>query len=317
MWARMLVFIKSETYHGELIKLREMYMFSGSIVALVTPLDTTGEVDYASLKTLVDYHVNAGTDGIVAVGTTGESATLSVEEHVKVVMKTLEFADGRIPVIAGTGANATHEAITFSKLFHDSGVAGCLSVTPYYNKPTQEGLFLHYKAISEATDLPQILYNVPGRTAVDMLPETVARLSEFDNIVAIKDATGDLSRIKKTRELCGKDFIQLSGDDVSGLDFVAAGGHGVISVTSNVAAADMANMFKLALAGNIEEARVINERLMPLHTNLFVESNPIPVKWAVHKLGLMKHGDIRLPLTTLSEAAQPQVAKALAEACVL
>ncbi|MDV5172390.1 4-hydroxy-tetrahydrodipicolinate synthase [Photobacterium rosenbergii] len=292
-------------------------MFSGSMVALITPLDEAGEVDYASLASLVEYHIAAGTDAIVAVGTTGESATLTVDEHVKVVLKTLEYAQGRIPVIAGTGANATHEAITFSKLFSGTGVAGCLTVTPYYNKPTQEGLYQHFKAIAEATDLPQILYNVPGRTAVDLLPETVARLAKIENIVGIKDATADLSRVQKTRELCGEDFIQLSGDDATGLDFVAKGGHGVISVTANVAAADMAQMFKLALSGQMDAAIDINQRLMPLHKQLFVESNPIPVKWAAHQLGLVSHGTLRLPLTELSESAQPAVAEALKDANVL
>lgn len=292
-------------------------MFSGSMVALITPLGEAGEVDYASLANLVEYHIAAGTDAIVAVGTSGESATLTVDEHVKVVLKTLEYAKGRIQVLAGTGANATHEAIIFSKLFSGTGVAGCLTVTPYYNKPTQEGLYQHYKAIAEATDLPQILYNVPGRTAVDLLPETVARLAKFENIVGIKDATGDLSRVKKTRELCGEDFIQLSGDDATGLDFVAQGGHGVITVTANIAAADMATMFKLALSGQFEAAQKINARLMPLHKDLFVESNPIPVKWAAHQLGLIKHGYLRLPLTELSESAHPVVLQALKDANVL
>ncbi|MGF1878184.1 4-hydroxy-tetrahydrodipicolinate synthase [Photobacterium frigidiphilum] len=292
-------------------------MFSGSMVALITPLGEAGEVDYASLANLVEYHIAAGTDAIVAVGTSGESATLTVDEHVKVVLKTLEYAKGRIQVLAGTGANATHEAIIFSKLFSGTGVAGCLTVTPYYNKPTQEGLYQHYKAIAEATDLPQLLYNVPGRTAVDLLPETVARLAKFENIVGIKDATGDLSRVKKTRELCGEDFIQLSGDDATGLDFVALGGHGVISVTANIAAADMATMFKLALSGQFEAAQKINARLMPLHKDLFVESNPIPVKWAAHQLGLIKHGYLRLPLTELSESAHPVVLQALKDANVL
>lgn len=292
-------------------------MFSGSMVALITPLDDAGEVDYASLASLVEYHIAAGTDAIVAMGTTGESATLTVDEHVKVVLKTLEYAQGRIPVLAGTGANATHEAITFSKLFSGSGIAGCLTVTPYYNKPTQEGLYQHFKAIAEATDLPQVLYNVPGRTGVDLQPETVARLAKIENIVGIKDATGDLPRVKKTRELCGDDFIQLSGDDETGLDFVAEGGHGVISVTANIAANDMAMMFKLALSGNFAAANEINQRLMPLHKQLFVESNPIPVKWAAHQLGLIQHGHLRLPLTELSESAQPVVMAALKDANVL
>lgn len=291
-------------------------MFSGSIVALVTPFNADGEVDFDSLKKLVEHHVAAGSDGLVAVGTTGESSTLTIEEHVKVVNKVVEFADGRIPVIAGTGANATHESVLFSRLLNGSGIAGCLSVTPYYNKPTQEGLYQHYKAIAEVSNVPQILYNVPGRTAVDLLPETVARLSEIENIVALKDATGDLDRIAIHRELCGEDFILLSGDDLTGLEFVKRGGDGVISVTNNVAAADMATMFKLAKEGKFAEAEAINERLMPLHKNLFVESNPIPVKWAVHKMGLIAEGGLRLPLTELSEPAQPVVAQAMTEACI-
>ena len=291
-------------------------MFSGSIVALVTPFNLDGEVDFDSLKKLVDHHVAAGSDGLVAVGTTGESSTLTIEEHVKVVNKIVEFADGRIPVIAGTGANATHESVLFSRLLNGSGIVGCLSVTPYYNKPTQEGLYQHYKAIAEVSDVPQILYNVPGRTAVDLLPETVARLSKIENIVALKDATGDLERIAIHRELCGEDFILLSGDDLTGLEFVKRGGDGVISVTNNVAAVDMAKMFKLAKEGKFEEAEIINERLMPLHKNLFVESNPIPVKWAVHKLGLISEGGLRLPLTELSAEQQPTVAQAMTEACI-
>ncbi len=292
-------------------------MFSGSIVALVTPFNHSGEVDYDSLKKLVDYHVDAGSSGIVAVGTTGESATLTVEEHVKVVSKVVEYAAGRIPVIAGTGANATHEAVLFSRLLNDSGVAGCLSVTPYYNKPTQEGLYQHYKAIAEVSEIPVILYNVPGRTAVDLLPETVGRLSKLDKIVGIKDATGDLDRVAQLRELCGPDFVLLSGDDATGLDFVKLGGHGVISVTNNIAAADMATMFQLAAQGEFEQAEAINERLMPLHKHLFIESSPIPVKWAAHQLGLIEQGDLRLPLTVLSEAAQPIVTQAMRDAGLL
>ncbi|PMK04986.1 4-hydroxy-tetrahydrodipicolinate synthase [Vibrio sp. 10N.261.55.A7] len=288
-------------------------MFSGSIVALITPFNSNGEVDYISLKKLVDFHVDAGSDGLVAVGTTGESATLTVEEHVKVVKKAVEFADGRIQIIAGTGANATHESVTFSRLLNNSGISGCLSVTPYYNKPTQEGLYQHYKAIAEVSDVPQILYNVPGRTAVDLLPETVARLSKIDNIVALKDATGDLDRVKIHRELCGEDFILLSGDDSTGLDFVRLGGHGVISVTNNIAAADMSKMFRLAAEGKWEEAEVINNRLMPLHKDLFVESSPIPVKWAAHKMGLIAEGNLRLPLTVLSESLQPTVSQAMTD----
>ncbi|USD65947.1 4-hydroxy-tetrahydrodipicolinate synthase [Vibrio sp. SCSIO 43136] len=289
-------------------------MFSGSLVALVTPFNQEGEVDYDSLKKLVEYHIDAGTDGIVAVGTTGESATLTIEEHVKVVQKCVEYAADRVQIIAGTGANATHESVTFSRLLQGSGITGVLSVTPYYNKPSQEGLYQHYKAIAEVSDVPIILYNVPGRTAVDLLPETVARLAKIENIVALKDATGDLSRIALHRELCGEDFILLSGDDASGLEFVKQGGHGVISVTANVAAKDMANMFKLALAGEFEQAQVIDQRLMALHKNLFIESSPTPVKWVALELGLINYGGLRLPLLELTEASQPVVRQAMADA---
>jgi len=289
-------------------------MFSGSIVALLTPFTSDGEVDFDSLKKLVEFHVESGTDGIVAVGTTGESATLTVEEHVKVVNKVVEYAAGRLWVIAGTGANATHEAVTFSRLLNDSGIDGVLSVTPYYNKPTQEGLYQHYKAIAEVSEVPVILYNVPGRTAVDLLPETVARLSKLDKIVALKDATGDLERVAIHRELCGEDFVLLSGDDATGLEFVRLGGAGVISVSNNVAAKEMADLFRLAKQGKFEEAAEIDNRLTLLHKNLFVESSPIPVKWAAHKMGLIAEGDLRLPLVELSEDAKPLVTEALTQA---
>ena len=290
-----------------------MPLFHGSIVALVTPM-THGEVNYTELKNLVDYHVKSGTHAIVSVGTTGESTTLSIDENVKVIKKTVEFADGRIPVIAGTGSNATSEAITLTKLLTNSGVAGCLSVVPYYNKPTQEGMYLHYKAIAESTDLPQILYNVPGRTGSDLKPETIARLSKIENIVGVKEATGDLSRLPLIKQLAGEDFIFLSGDDATGLEAMKLGAQGVISVTNNVAAADMAKMCELALAGKFEEAEAINQRLMVLHHDLFIEANPIPVKWAAYKLGLISEPNLRLPLTTLSESAQPVVLKALQQA---
>lgn len=289
-------------------------MFSGSLTAMITPFTSDGEVDYDSLKRLVEFHIDAGTDALVAVGTTGESATLTFEEHIKVVSKTIEFVAGRVPVIAGTGANATHEAVTFSRMLNDSGIAGVLSVTPYYNKPTQEGLYQHYKAISEVSEVPIILYNVPGRTAVDLKPETVARLAKLDNIVALKDATGDLERVAIHRELCGKDFVLLSGDDATGLEFVRLGGDGVISVTNNIAAADMAKMMKLALAGEFEQAAQIDERLRALHKNLFIESSPIPVKWAAHKMGLIADGHLRLPMTELSAEAQPIVLEAMQQA---
>lgn len=290
-----------------------MPLFHGSIVALITPM-THGEVNYEELKKLVEYHVQAGTHGIVSVGTTGESTTLSIDENVKVIKKTVEFADGRIPIIAGTGSNATSEAVTMTKLLANSGVAGCLSVVPYYNKPTQEGMYQHYKAIAESTDLPQILYNVPGRTGSDLKPETIGRLSKIENIVGVKEATGDLSRLPLIKELAGKDFILLSGDDATGLESMKLGGQGVISVTNNVAAADMAKMCELALAGKFEEAEAINQRLNVLHHDLFVEANPIPVKWAAYKLGLVSEPNLRLPLTTLSEEAQPKVLAALKQA---
>ncbi|ERF78559.1 4-hydroxy-tetrahydrodipicolinate synthase [Gallibacterium anatis] len=292
-------------------------LFSGSIVALVTPMDSAGEVNYGQLKKLVNYHIEAGTNAIVSVGTSGESATLSIEENIKTILKTLEFADGRIPVIAGTGANATSEAVTMTKLLNGSGIAGCLTVVPYYNKPTQEGMYQHFKTIAESTDLPQILYNVPGRTGSDLLPETVGRLSKIENIVGIKEATGDVSRVKKIKQLAGEDFIVLSGDDATFLDSMKEGAEGVISVTTNVAAADMAKVCQLALAGKFDEAEKINQRLMALHHDLFVESNPIPVKWACYKLGLIDEPTLRLPLTVLSEAAQPKVIKALQTAGLL
>ncbi|AWX14231.1 4-hydroxy-tetrahydrodipicolinate synthase [Mergibacter septicus] len=292
-------------------------LFSGSIVALVTPFDKSGEVNFGQLKKLVNYHIENGTDAIVSVGTTGESATLSIEENIKTILKTVEFADGRIPVIAGTGANATSEAITMTKLLNNSGVAGCLSVVPYYNKPTQEGMYQHFKAIAECTTIPQILYNVPGRTGSDLLPETIGRLAQIDNIVGIKEATGDVSRVQKIKALAGKDFIVLSGDDATALDAIKAGGEGVISVTNNIAASDMAEMCHAALAGDFAKAEQINQRLMTLHRHLFVESNPIPVKWACYRLGLIDEPTLRLPLTLLSESAQAIVENALVAAKLL
>ncbi|RDE66627.1 4-hydroxy-tetrahydrodipicolinate synthase [Aggregatibacter segnis] len=286
-------------------------LFQGSIVALVTPMDSHGEVDFENLKKLVEFHINAGTDAIVSVGTTGESATLSIDENVKAILKTVEFAAGRIPVIAGTGANATSEAITMTKLLNNSGISGCLSVVPYYNKPTQEGMYQHFKAIAECTDIPQILYNVPGRTGSDLQPETVGRLAKIKNIVGIKEATGDVSRVQKIKQLAGDDFIVLSGDDATSLEAMKLGAEGVISVTNNIAPVEMAKMCHLAREGKFEEAEKINQRLMPLHKNLFIESNPIPVKWACYKLGLIQDPTLRLPLTVLSEKAQPSVLEAL------
>ena len=292
-------------------------MFTGSLVALVTPMDTKGNVDHVSLKKLVEYHIENGTSAIVSVGTTGESATLNHHEHIDVIKRTIDYADGRIDIIAGTGSNATKEAIELTRQVENIGVVGCLTVAPYYNKPTQEGLYQHFKAIAENTELPQILYNVPGRTCSDIKPETVGRLAEIKNIVALKDATGDLSRVYKTRKLVGDEFKLLSGDDATFLDFIILGGNGVISVTANVAAKQVATVYELAINNQIQQARALNDTLMALHTNLFIEPNPTPAKWACTRLGLMANGTIRLPLVPLSDSAIPVVEQALKDANLL
>lgn len=288
-------------------------MFQGSIVALVTPMTDDGQVDYDSLRGLVEFHIENQTDALVAVGTTGESATLNHKEHGEVIRKVIEFANKRVPVIAGTGSNSTAEAIELSQQAQADGADACLLVTPYYNKPTQEGLYQHYKAIAEALDIPVILYNVPGRTACDMLPETVKRLSTIKNIVGIKEAWTDTQRIKDLACFASDDFVILSGDDATALDVVYAGGKGTISVTANVAPKMMHEMIAHGLAGRKAEAEELNQKLMGLHKNLFVESNPIPVKYAVHKLGLMGEG-IRLPLLPLSEEHRGTVDKAMQQA---
>ncbi|UAJ65534.1 4-hydroxy-tetrahydrodipicolinate synthase [Candidatus Schneideria nysicola] len=275
-------------------------MFTGSIVALITPMDDKGNLDKDSLKKLVDYHIYNNTSAIVAVGTTGETSTLSYEEHNNMVMWTLEFSQGKIPVIAGTGANSTAEAISLACRFNNSGVVGCLSVTPYYNRPSQEGIFQHFKAIAESTELPQILYNVPIRTGCDILPHTVARLAKIKNIIGIKEATGDLSRVSQIQELVHKDFILLSGDDATALDFIQLGGKGIISVTANIAAKQMSDICLLASKGQFTTARSINRKLMLLHHKLFVEPNPAPVKWVCKILGLIKNDYVRLPMIPLS-----------------
>jgi 4-hydroxy-tetrahydrodipicolinate synthase len=291
-------------------------MYRGSLVALVTPMTEDGAIDAAALRRLVDWHVTQGTDGIVAVGTTGESATLDEEEHCDAIRLAVEYAAGRLPVIAGTGANSTAEAVRLTRCAREAGADACLLVTPYYNKPTQEGLFQHHKAVAEAVDIPQILYNVPGRTACDMQPETVGRLAEVPNIVGIKEATGDLARVRRIRRLTRPDFALYSGDDATALEFMLLGGDGVISVTANVAPEAMRRMCAAALAGDRAEAERIDDTLSGLHRQLFVEANPIPVKWAVAELGLMGRG-IRLPLTWLSAAAQEPVRAAMRQAGVL
>mgnify|MGYP001820170886 FL=1 len=288
-------------------------MIRGSLVALVTPMTVDGAVDYDSLERLLEWHLAQGTDGIVSVGTTGESATLDEAEHCEVMRRTVELVAGRVPVIAGTGANATSEAIRLTRCARDGGADACLLVTPYYNKPTQEGLFLHHKAVAEAVDIPQILYNVPGRTAVDMTPETVARLAEVPDIVGVKEATGDLDRVARLRSLCGNGFALYSGDDATGREFMLLGGDGVISVTANVAPAAMHRLCEAALAGDAAKAAEVDEALRGLHQALFVESNPIPVKWALNALWLIPDG-ILLPLTTLADGSHSAVLGAMKQA---
>jgi 4-hydroxy-tetrahydrodipicolinate synthase len=285
-------------------------MFSGSIVALVTPMKADGAVDFEALDRLTEFHIQQGTDGLVAVGTTGESATLSVEEHIEVVRRVVQKAAKRIPVIAGTGANSTTEAIELTRLAKDAGVDACLLVTPYYNKPTQEGLYLHYKAIAEAVEIPIILYNVPGRTACDMKPETVVRLTQVRNIVGLKEASGSIERNRQLVELVGKKIDLLSGDDDLAVDSTLAGFKGVITVTGNVAPRQVHLAIAAALKGNADEAHKLDQPLRGLHKYLFLEANPIPVKWAVARMGLMSDG-IRLPLTVLAKQFQPQVLESM------
>ncbi|SFN10753.1 4-hydroxy-tetrahydrodipicolinate synthase [Formivibrio citricus] len=288
-------------------------MLTGSLVALATPMFENGDLDFATLRKLIDWHIEQGTDGLVAVGTTGESPTVDVDEHLEIIRTFVEQAAGRVPVIAGTGANSTREAIHLAQRAKDIGANYSLSVVPYYNKPGQEGLYQHFKAIAEAVDIPTILYNVPGRTAADLSNDTVLRLAELPNIVGIKDATGNLDRAVDLVSRVPSDFALYSGDDATTMAFILLGGHGTISVTANVAPRLMHEMCVLARQGKINEARLINDRLQYLHRNLFVEANPIPVKWAMAELGLLGKG-IRLPLTWLSEANQPAVKKALVKA---
>lgn len=275
-------------------------MLKGSLVAIVTPMHADGSLDLASLRSLIDFHVDQGTDGIVIVGTTGESPTVDFDEHCQLIRATVEQTNGRIPVIAGTGANCTREAIELTEQAREAGADACLLVTPYYNRPMQEGLFQHFKAIAEAVDIPQILYNVPGRTGCDLANDTVLRLAEVPNIVGIKDATGNIERGTDLLQRAPADFAVYSGDDASSLALMLLGGHGTISVTANVAPKLMHEMCVAAFSGNVELARSINLKLFPLHQKLFVEANPIPVKWVLTEMGLIPPG-IRLPLTPLSD----------------
>jgi 4-hydroxy-tetrahydrodipicolinate synthase len=288
-------------------------MLTGSLVALVTPMQEGGELDLAALRRLIDWHVEQGSDALVMVGTTGESPTVSPEEHCLLIRTAVEHAAGRIPVVAGTGANSTAEAIDLTRCAKAAGAVAGLSVAPYYNKPTQEGLYRHFRTVAEAVDLPLILYNVPGRTASDIANDTVLKLAQVPGIVGIKDATGNIERGTDLIRRAPAGFAIYSGDDASALALMLLGGHGVISVTANVAPRLMHEMCVAALAGDLVRAREINRRLLPLHQKLFVEANPIPVKWALAQMGLIGTG-IRLPLTPLSEAHHGTLRQALAEA---
>ncbi|MBT3195185.1 MAG: 4-hydroxy-tetrahydrodipicolinate synthase [Candidatus Ruthia sp.] len=283
--------------------MRINHPLTGSMVALITPMFANGSIDFDALGSLVEFHISSGTKAIISMGTTGESATLNHAEHVEVMRKTVEFSNGRIPVIAGTGANSTTEAITLTQAAKDIGADACLLVTPYYNKPTQEGLYQHYKAIAEAVDIDQILYNVPGRTAVDLLPETVVRLSIINNIIGVKDATGDLTVAQTLIDSCPEDFLLYSGDDATAIEFILMGGHGGISVSANVAPKAVSDAYNAAMDDDKSSAEIINSTLTGLHQNLFIESNPIPVKWALYKMNKCESG-IRLPLTKLSQEAR-------------
>jgi len=291
-------------------------MITGSIVAIVTPMHEDGSLDLAAFRALIDFHIAAGTNAIVVVGTTGESPTVNVEEHELLIAEAVKHANRRVPIIAGTGANSTKEAIELATFSRKAGADASLTVVPYYNKPTQEGLYRHFKAIAEAVDMPHILYNVPGRTGCDLLNDTVLRLAEIPNIVGIKDATGGIERGSDLLQRAPKDFAVYSGDDASTLALMLLGAHGTISVTANVAPKLMHEMCAAALRGEVARAREINFQLLGLHRKLFVEANPIPVKWAVARMGKMKNV-LRLPLTPLSSAAQPQVEAAMRQAGVI
>ena len=285
-------------------------MFKGSLVALVTPFDSKDRVDYASLKRLVDFHIEQGSSALVIAGTTGESPTLRRSEHIELIGRVLEIADQRIPVVAGTGSNSTFQSIELSKAVADSRLSAYMAVVPYYNKLTQEGIYRHYMSIADAVDRPLLMYNVPGRTVADMLPETIARLASHENIFGVKEATGDIERLRAIQSLVDDDFMLYSGDDFTALSFIEQGGHGVVTVSGNVVPRQMARMCQLALDGNSDEAKAIDDTLQPLNKMLFVESNPIPVKWAVAEMGLME-GHIRLPLTPFSSRYHEKMRSAM------
>ena len=291
-------------------------MITGSLVAIVTPMHEDGSVDLNSLAGLIEHHIEAGTDGIISVGTTGESATLSHDEHQVVIEKTIQCVNGRIPVIAGTGSNSTAEALELTKIAHELGADACLLVVPYYNKPPQEGLYQHFKLIAESVPIPQILYNVPGRTSVDLHNSTAIRLSHIDNIIGIKDATADIERGRKLIEQSPDNFVSYSGQDTAAMDLMLAGAKGTISVTANVAPKLMHEMCTAAVAGNTDLAVELNNKLMPLHEAVFIESNPIPAKWGVAQQGFIQNS-LRLPLVPLSDEAQDHVRAAMITTGVL
>ena len=285
-------------------------MFEGSLVALVTPFDTEDRVDYEALEKLIEFHVRSGTDGLVIAGTTGESPTLRKDEHAALIRRAAEIAAGRLPVIAGTGSNSTAQTIELSLAVADAAIDAYLLVVPYYNKPVQEGIFQHFTAIANAVDKPIMLYNVPGRTVADLQPETLARLSQHPRIFGVKDATGNIERLKACQKVVEADFCFYSGDDFTVLDFMLEGGSGVVSVSANVVPRQMATLCEAALAGNADAARLVDERLQPLNTALFVQSNPIPVKWALAEMGLVGPG-IRLPLTSFAVEYHEQMRSAM------
>ena len=292
-----------------------MIVFKGSLVALVTPFDGSNRVDYACLKRLIDFHVEQGSNGLVIAGTTGEAATLTRAEHAELIGKAVEISAGRLPIVAGTGSNSTSQTIDLSRVVGDSGIDAFLLVVPYYNKPMQEGMYRHFSTIADAVDKPVMMYNVPGRTVADMLPETVARLAKHGNIFGIKEATGDIERLAAIQALVDDDFMLYSGDDFTLLQFIEQGGHGVVTVSGNVAPHAVAELCQLALAGETGKAKALDATLQPLNKALFVESNPIPVKWAVSQLGLLEP-HVRLPLTDYDGRYHEQMRAAMAGAGV-
>ena len=291
-------------------------MFKGSLVAIVTPMHEDGSLDFESMEELIEFHITSKTDAIVAVGTTGESATLDFNEHSEVIKTTISIINKRIPVIAGSGANSTSEALELTQRSKELGADACLLVTPYYNKPTQNGLYCHYKKIADEVSIPQILYNVPGRTSVDMLPDTVYKLSSHPNIIGIKEASGDLSRSSELLEKCSENISVFTGDDKTSMRDILMGFDGNISVTANIAPLEMHNMCVYAKNGDKKDAEIINNRLDALHDKLFIESNPIPVKWVLNRMGLIKKG-IRLPLTWMDTKFEKSLEASLIEAGII